>query len=380
MHEMTDRAPTDQPSTAPVQTPNAEATDDDEEMPRVQITRERMLLAGLFVVSAVAFLYFLLPQIAGLGRTWERINMGDPAWIVLAAVFEACSFGGYIVLFRTVFVRGESRIDWRESYQITMSGVAATRLFAAAGAGGIVLTAWALRRSGMERRLVACRMIAFLVLLYAVFTTAMVVDGIGLRTGLFAGSAPFALTIVPAIIAAVMIAIFLAVALVPEDFERRLARWSLGGRRLRLRHFAQRAATIPASTASGVRTAIRIVRSRDPGVLGAVAWWGFDVAVLWASFNAFGHSPPIAVLVMAYFIGQLGNVLPLPGGVGGVEGGLIGALIAFGVDAGLAVVAVLVYRGFNFWLPTIPGAIAYVQLRRTVSRWRDERRTAAAQA
>ena len=76
-----------------------------------------------------------------------------------------------------------------------------------------------------------------------------------------------------------------------------------------------------------MRTAIRIVRSRDPGVLGAVAWWGFDVGVLWASFNAFGHSPPIAVLVMAYFIGQLGNVLPLPGGVGGVEGGLIGALI-----------------------------------------------------
>ena len=380
MHEMTDRAPTDQPSTAPVQTPNAEATDDDEEMPRVHITRERMLLAGLFVVSAVAFLYFVLPQIAGLGRTWDRINQGDAAWIVLAGALEAASFGGYIVLFRTVFVRGESRIDWRESYQITMSGVAATRLFAAAGAGGIVLTAWALRRSGMERRLVACRMIAFLVLLYAVFTIAMVVDGIGLRTGLFAGSAPFALTVVPAIIAAVMIAIFLAVALVPEDFERRLARWSTGGRRLRLTHFAQRAATIPASTASGVRTAIRIVRSRDPGVLGAVAWWGFDVAVLWASFNAFGHSPPIAVLVMAYFIGQLGNVLPLPGGVGGVEGGLIGALIASGVDAGLAVVAVLVYRGFNFWLPTIPGAIAYVQLRRTVSRWRDERRTAAAQA
>ena len=71
----------------------------------------------------------------------------------LALVFECLSFVGYVLLFRTVFVRGgDARIDWRASYEITMAGLAATRLFAAAGAGGIALTAWALRRSGMERR------------------------------------------------------------------------------------------------------------------------------------------------------------------------------------------------------------------------------------
>ena len=380
MREVTNRARMDRTATAPIENPNAEPTHHDEEMPRVQITRERMLLAGLFVASAVAFLYFVLPQIAGLGRTWDRINRGDPAWLVLAAVFEGCSFVGYVVLFRTVFVRGDTLIDWRESYQITMSGVAATRLFAAAGAGGVVLTAWALRRSGMDRRLVACRMVAFLVLLYAVFMGAVILDGIGLRAGLFPGSAPFALTVVPAIIAGAMILIFLAVARVHEDCERRLARWASGARRLWLVRWAKRLATVPASTASGVRTAISLVRAREPGLVGAVMWWGFDIAVLWASFNAFGHAPPFAVIVMAYFIGQLGNLLPLPGGVGGVEGGLIGALIAFGVDGSLALVAVLVYRGFNFWLPTIPGAIAYFQLRRTVNRWKAERRTATAQA
>ena len=81
---------------------------------------------------------------------------------------------------------------------------------------------------------------------------------------------------------------------------------------------------------------------------------------------------------MAYFVGMLGNLLPLPGGVGGVDGGMIGALIAFGVDGGLAVVAVLTYRAFAFWLPTIPGAIAYFQLRRTVARWREEHGAARA--
>jgi len=198
MTEWTQRPARDVPIPAPYDEAEAE-TDHredaaDEEMPRVHITRERVLLFGLFVVSAVAFLYFVLPRIAGLGKTWDRIKEGDPAWLAAAFGLEALSFGGYIILFRTVFTRGETRIEWRESYEITMAGLAATRLFAAAGAGGVVLTAWALRRSGMSRRLVACRMIAFLTLLYGVFMFTFVIDGIGLRAGLFEGSAPFAVT------------------------------------------------------------------------------------------------------------------------------------------------------------------------------------------
>ena len=77
----------------------------------------------------------------------------------------------------------------------------------------------------------------------------------------------------------------------------------------------------------------------------------------------------MAVLIQAYFVGLLGNLLPLPGGIGGVDGGMIGALVAFGVSGSLALIAVLAYRVFAFWLPTIPGAIAYFQLRRTVNRW-----------
>ena len=123
-----------------------------------------------------------------------------------------------------------------------------------------------------------------------------------------------------------------------------------------------------------MRTAIELVRAREPSLLGAVAWWGFDIAVLWACFHAFGASPPKGVIVMSYFVGMLGNTLPLPGGIGGVDGGMIGAFTAFGVDVELAVVAVLAYRAFAFWLPTLPGAVAYLQLRRTVQRWRDEPR------
>jgi uncharacterized protein (TIRG00374 family) len=258
-------------------------------------------------------------------------------------------------------------IGWRASYEITMAGLAATRLFAAAGAGGVALTAWAVRRSGMEPRLVACRMIAFLAILYGVYMATFVIDGLGLAVGLFPGSASFAITVGPAIFGAVVIGLFLSVSLLPGDAERLVGRWTKGaGRRGKL---ARRLAAAPASAATGIRTAIALVRSRDPNLLGAVAWWGFDIATLWACFHAFGGSPPTAVVVMAYFVGMLGNTLPLPGGIGGVDGGMIGAFSAFGVPVEVSVASVLAYRVFAFWFPTLPGAIAYLQLRRTVHRW-----------
>ena len=340
-----------------------------EEMPRVSLTRGRLLASVIFIVSIAAFMYFVLPKLLGLRDTWNRLAHGNAWWLGFGAVLEVCSFLCYIVLFRAVFVRGESRIDWRASYEITMAGLAATRLFASAGAGGVALTAWALRRSGMEPRIVACRLVAFMALLYAVFMGCLVIVGLGLYLGAFPGQAPFAITIVPAIFGGAVIIIFLAVSLLPGDFDRLVARWTAGGRLGRL---AGAAATAPAAAASGIRTAISLVRGKDPSLLGAVGWWGFDIAVLWSCFHAFGGSPPTAVVVMSYFVGMLGNVLPLPGGIGGVDGAMIGAFSAFGVAPSLAVVSVLAYRALAFWLPTLPGAVAYLQLRRTVSRWRAE--------
>ncbi|HST55476.1 MAG TPA: lysylphosphatidylglycerol synthase transmembrane domain-containing protein [Solirubrobacteraceae bacterium] len=343
--------------------------DGEDEMPRISITRQQAVAFALFILSGVAFLYFVLPKLAGIGMTVRRIERGDSWWIAAAVVFEVLSFAGYVVLFRAVFVRGRGRIGWRESYQITMAGLAASRLFAAAGAGGVALTAWALRRSGMESRMVACRMVAFMVLLYVIYCGSLLLDGIGLGTGVFPGGGSFAITFVPAIVAVGLFAIAGALALIPGDIERRIQRRASGSGRVA--HALARGVAAPAMASSGVRTAIDLVRARNAGILGAPAWWGFDICVLWASFHAFGSPPPFTVIWMAYFVGMLGNLLPLPGGLGGVEGGMIGAFAAFGVDFNLSVVAVLAYRGIAFWLPTIPGALAYLQLRRTVARWRE---------
>jgi uncharacterized membrane protein YbhN (UPF0104 family) len=319
----------------------------------------RLLALAAGMVAAMLALFVLLPRVAGLDATWGRIRNGDAAWLALAAAFEICSYIGYVVLLRAVAGGSEAALSWRAAWRLTLAGVAASRLLATAGAGGIALTAWALSRMGLDARTVATRMATFFVLLYAVFMAGLVVCGLGLGLGWLPGPSPFALTIVPALFAATVIAAVLALEHVPPQFGRR----SGGGRMARL---ARLLAAAPTTLGSGGRGAVALLRARDPALLGALGWWVCDALVLWAALHAFGAAPPAAVLVMSYLVGQLGNLLPLPGGIGGVEGGIVGALVAFGEPAGLALAAVLTYRAFAFWLPTLPGAIAYVQLTRAL--------------
>ena len=204
----------------------------------------------------------------------------------------------------------------------------------------------------MEARDVAARMTTFMVLLYSVYMGALLFGGLGLYTGVIPGGGSFALTIVPAIFGGAVIALVASAQLVKPG-EARLRRWL-------------------APVGAGVRDARRLLRRGNAGLVGALMWWAFDIACLWACFEAFGHSPAVGVLVLGYFIGMLANTLPLPGGVGGVDGGMIGAFIAFGVDPAGAIVAVLAYRFFAFWLPIAPGAAAFATLRRTVASWEAE--------
>jgi uncharacterized membrane protein YbhN (UPF0104 family) len=190
------------------------------------------------------------------------------------------------------------------------------------------------------------------VLLYGVYMGALVAGGLGLYLGLLPGGGSFAITVVPAIFGGAVIAIVAA------------AQWVHPGE--------GRVRRVLSPVGQGVRDARRILRSGNAGLAGALMWWGFDIAVLWACFHAFGAAPSFAVVTVAYFVGMLANTLPLPGGVGGVDGGMVGALIAFGVDPEAALLAVLAYRGFAFWLPIAPGAVAYLGLRRTVARWARE--------
>jgi uncharacterized protein (TIRG00374 family) len=332
-----------------------------------ELTRRRVII-GLIVLGLVlAGLYFLLPKLAGLNQTWGQLKHGNGGYLALGGALELLSVVGYAVLFRSVFGRGMPRIDWRASLEIPLAGIAAIRLLSAAGAGGVAVTAWALRRAGMVPSVIACRMVASYVIQYSIYLGSMLVCGLGLWYGVFAGGGTFSLLIIPALFSAGAMLLVASMAFLPQESERRLAR--LAQRRGRLGRIAARLATVPNTLGAGVRTAIDVVRERPLSVIGAAAYWGFDIATLGVSFLAFGQSVPVAQLIMGYFIGTLGALLPLPGGVGGVEGGMIGAFVVFGVPAGRAVVAVLAYRAISFWLPTIPGIIGYLRLRVTVRGW-----------
>ncbi len=102
----------------------------------------------------------------------------------------------------------------------------------------------------------------------------------------------------------------------------------------------------------GIGEAVELLRSRDPALLlGAAGYMLFDVAMLGACFAAFGFAiPPAGILLVAYLVGQLGNLIPIPGGIGGVDAGLIGTLVLYGVEPMEAVPAVIAYRAFVLWV------------------------------
>ena len=363
-----------------------EYEEDEEEDHRVaHLLSDHRQLASVAAVCVLGVLaiYLVVPKVVGFDESLDRIHDAKWYWVLVAVGFCVLQFGAYVALFRGV-LGGRSdtevrrRLDVKASYQITMAGLAATRIFSAAGAGGIVLTYWALRKAGMPRRRSACRMVAFLALTYSVYLAALIVFGVLLRVGVLPGDNPVGGTIVPAGIAAAVVLVLGLVALIPGDFERRLSNASSDTHMGRL---AAKLATGPATLSTGIRTAVDYIAhpSRGAvGVLGAVGFWAAQIGILWAAFEAFGGDVPFAVLVQGFFVGMAANLIPSPaGGVGSVDAGMIGAFVLFGVDSEIVFPAVLTYRIIAFWLPIPPGIVAFFQLRRTVARWEAERRGAS---
>jgi putative heme transporter len=330
---------------------------------------KRLIQTMVVVVLLFVAIYVLVPRLFDLQDAIDKVGEGDPVWIAVGIAFCVLMFAAYTALFRGVVGEKVIHLEWGESYQITMAGLAATRLFSAGGAGGILLTYWALRKAGMERRQSVCRMVAFLVVLYSVYMAALVIFGILLRTHVLSGEAPLSGTLIPAVLAGLAIVVGLLLTLVPGDIERRIERHTSG----RFGKIAKRLATVPATFAEGTRTAIAFVRVPRAGFLafgGAIGFWAANIAILWASFHAFDVHVPLGVVVQGFFLGMLANLIPFaPGGVGAVDAGMIGAFVIFGLPGAEVFAAVLTYRVIAFWLPIPPGVVAFFQLRNTVNRW-----------
>ncbi len=375
------RAPRDEGGGADLEELAAEAledeTEDFEERGEALLRdRRRLFGLGVAVVLLVVAIYVILPKVVGLNDVVGRLADATSYWVVIAAAFNALSFGAYSVLFRGVLGGRDDdlvhrRLDLRTSFHITMAGFVATTLFSAGGAGGIALTYWALRKAGMSRRRAACRMVAFLALLYSVYLLALVVFGVLLRTGVLHGDNPVGGTIIPAVVGGVLLVFLIAASFLPEDLQRGIRK--LEARETRLRRLAGVLAKASDTLASGVRTAaVHVTHPRRSALTlaGAVGWWAGNIGILWASFHAFGVNVPFGVIVMGFFVGMVANLAPSPAaGVGTVDAGLIGAFVLFGIDADTVFPAILTFRLVGFWLPIPVGVWSYLQLRKRIRRW-----------
>jgi uncharacterized protein (TIRG00374 family) len=317
---------------------------------------------GLVLVGlAVALLISTLP---GLDEVRERFAHAEPGWLVVLFFLEVASCLSYVVAFRGVFC---TRLGWRFSYEIGMAEQGTNVLLPAGGVGGLALGAWALRQGGMSTDRIARRSVAFFVLTSAPNFVCAAILGCALAAGVLPGEGPLVLTWV---LGGLAVAAIVLVALLPPILVRlgpdREGSSAPESRRERFRRLVRRAAV---TLTDGVEDAGGLLRSRQPyAIFGALGYMALDAAALAAAFAAFGTTPPFAAFVFAYVIGQLGGLIPLPGGIGGIDGGLIGALTLYGSPLSQATAAVLAYRVVQLGIPAILGSVAFVQLRHTLTR------------
>jgi uncharacterized membrane protein YbhN (UPF0104 family) len=316
------------------------------DLPR-ELDVRRLVRSGLLVAVAIVVVVLIAMLAPGLEEVRALLGDAAPAWLALAVALEVGSSLSYVAMFRPAFC---SRMSWRSTVEISLSELAVGSIVPASGAGGVALGAWVLSRSGMPVRIVAQRSVAFLLVKSSVNFAAVAAIGVLLWLGVGPDLSPL-LTILPAGLA---VATIIGVPLGAAWLARAGARHSRG----RLRNVA-------VAVRDGTAEAGRLLRTRDAMlVAGAIGYWIFDNLVLLATFHAFGVSPPVIIVLMAYLIGQIGGILPLPGGLGGIDGGLIGTLIVYGVDPAAAAAAVLSYRVVLFWIPIVMGAPAFWFLRR----------------
>jgi putative heme transporter len=319
----------------------------------LRLVARRAALPLAVAAAALALVLLAGGPLGVLTGALGRALSADPRWIALAGVAELLSFGGYIALFWLVGRRATPRLDLRAGAEITLGGAAATRLLPTAGVGGAALTLWAINKTGMGPKRSGRMLLTFLSLLYGVFLLGIAASGAAIALGLGGDAGHAAVAGGAALAAGAAVAVALALA----------------ARGHEAREGAGRIASGSALLGASVRDALGFLRSGDARLLGAPAWWAFDAAVLWATFHALGEPPALAVLAFAYFAGQVGNMIPLPGAV---SGGMVGTLLAFGVAPDLALSSVFAYRAVAIWLPAPLGLAALGALRSRVARWSRE--------
>jgi uncharacterized membrane protein YbhN (UPF0104 family) len=307
-----------------------------------------LIAAGLVIVVAAAVIWvpFLEP-------IRDRFAHTQPVWVVLCFVLQLLSVLSFVVALRGAFDR---RLGWRESFDVGVVEESANVFLPSGGSGGLALGAVILIRSGIPTAFAVSRSAVLFLVTSAVSGGALVLFGTLEAIGALPGDVSLALTLIPAAIAAVIIA---AIIVVPRALPQ--IDGSRGGK---IRHGA---AAAQEWLREAVDTSVELVTSREMLlILGAIGYYGFDVASMGAAFEALGGGgPALGLFVLAYTIGHAGAIVPLPGSA---EGGLVGAFTLFGASLSLSAGGILLYRTFHAGVPFLLGALGLADMSRRARR------------
>jgi uncharacterized membrane protein YbhN (UPF0104 family) len=322
---------------------------------RAQVPRGWKAGAAVVVALLVAIgVGTLIAKAAGFSRVRESLAEADSTWFLVCFFAEVAAFGAYAVVVQDAlrFRRGP-KVRYGLSVHVTLASLGATRVVAAAGAGGLAVTYWCFRRAGFVTREALVRVLGLNTLVYLVFGIGAWAAALLAALGVF-GDAPLSLTLpwlllVPFCLVAARLVTDPSRGSLPDPTEGSLPRRSLA---------------YAISGAAWVRE-IAPARAGRRSLLASAVYWGGDILCLWAALQSVGVSLPLAEVVLAYATGYAAMILPLPlAGVGGIDAAMTFALTAVGVSLAPALVAVAVYRLFGFWVPTIPALAALVLLPR----------------
>jgi uncharacterized membrane protein YbhN (UPF0104 family) len=302
------------------------------------------LIWTLALASMLLAIGLAVPDLRGV---LERVADASGGWMVVAVALEIASCLGYVAVVRLVLHNGPAR-DVR---RLAWAEMAFGAVVPVGGAGGLAVGAWAMRAWGISWSRIANRSAVIFLLTSAVNGTVLVLTGLGVWAGIGSPHTGLVYGLVPAAAAAAGMGLFvvlpyLAVKLGPDpgaigSLVRRIGSW--------------------------VRDTEAAAFQRNWRVLGSVTYLLFDVAALWACLRAVGSTPPLLALIVGYQVGYLANLIPVPGGLGVLEGGLLGALLLYGLPAVPTATAVVLYHAVALWVPTLGGTVSFVHLRKTVS-------------
>ena len=298
-----------------------------------------LVLAGALVVG----LLLAVPGLKGVATTVSHMKV---EWVIVAVVLEVLSCASYVVVFLQVFNRAPFRVGAR----VALSEEAFGAAVALGGVGSLAVGAWLMVERGAAPERIAERSAVLFWYTSAINVITLILAGLGLFFGLPGPSNPL-LSIVPAAVGALVFVLFL---LLPRYVDRLVARTAPG-----------RLQTFLVETAASMRDTERLVFRPNWRIVGAFGYLWFDIAVLFACFAAAGHVPPLAPVVLAYQISYLSNFIPVPGGIGVLDGSMIGMLVIYGVGGTVATAATLVYHGISLWVPALWGTTAFFLLQRT---------------